>query len=111
MTLRPEQLGLLRLIAGAMLPGEAGAAPSGAEVDLTAPLAADPAFAEEVARGLDAIALAACVAYYADPRVRAALGYEGPRAAPPPPFEAGVLDPLIARVRARGARYRDAPPT
>jgi len=96
-----------------MLPGEAGPAagvPSGAAVDLEATLAADPAFAAEVARGLDAVALAVAVAYYADPRVREALGYDGPRPVPLPAFEAAELEPLLDRVRARGARYRDVPP-
>jgi hypothetical protein len=52
--------------------------------------------------------------HYADPAVRAALGYPGPVAAPLPELpdaRDAELAPLLARVRARGPAYRDTSPS
>jgi hypothetical protein len=58
--------------------------------------------------------LEALVAYYERPDVREALGYPGPREIPMPPLpdaRDAELEPMLQRVRDRGARYRDTSPS
>jgi hypothetical protein len=60
----------------------------------------------------DALLLVVAAAHYADPRVRDAVGYDGPRSLPLPERDPDAdLQPLLARVRARGPRYRAIPPS
>jgi hypothetical protein len=57
------------------------------------------------------LALAIVAAHYADPAVRTAIGYPGPQAIPLPPLPDPAdaeLEPLLQRLAARGASYRDA---
>ena len=59
----------------------------------------------------EALLLVVSAEHYADPDVRAAIGYPGPQPIPlptlPDPADA-ELDALLERVRARGPIYRDA---
>jgi hypothetical protein len=61
--------------------------------------------------GAQELALAVAATHYADPAIRAAVGYPGPAAIPlpdlPDPADA-ELEPLMARLAARGPSYRDA---
>lgn len=126
----------LRRVAAALIPA-AGGLPGGADVDHDAVLAADPPLAARAAAALAALPadggdldaalaalavadadghaallLAITAAYYADARVRAAIGYGGPAAIPLPALpdarDAG-LAPALDRVRERGPRYRATP--
>jgi hypothetical protein len=114
---------LLARAAAALLPGGPGApaVPS----DLPRPVAAAlrraldalGAGAEVDALGdaeRDALLLVLAAAHYADPGVRAAVGYPGPRAIDLPPLpdarDAG-LEPLLQRVRDRGPTYRATSPS
>jgi hypothetical protein len=111
---------LLAREAARLLPGGAGM-PAASELDLAWPdvpglpgaLAALRAGRPVDPAGTAALRLAVAAAYYAHPDVRAALGYPGPRAIDMPPLpdaRDAELEPLLARVRARGAIYR-APDT
>lgn len=65
------------------------------------------------ARGPDveALRLVVTASHYADPDVRASIGYPGPQPIPLPPLPDpadGELDGALDRVRARGPIYRDA---
>jgi hypothetical protein len=81
------------------------AAPDDLEQGLAALAAGDPPARE-------ALALVVTAAHYADPRVREALGYDGPRSLPLPEHHPDAdLSPLLARVRTRGPRYRAIPPS
>jgi hypothetical protein len=119
---------VLRRVSDLLLPG-------GEDVELDAALVADPRIDVAARRGLRALAahvddlerglaelattdpqaygallLVVSAAHYADARVRDAIGYEGPRALPLPGGEPDAdLEPLLARVRARGPRYREIP--
>ncbi len=87
-------------------PGDA----RGTETDRLLPALDALAAADPAAHA--ALALVVATAYYADPRVRAAIGYEGPRAIPlPAPDADDDLQPLLDRVVARGPRYREIPPS
>jgi hypothetical protein len=60
----------------------------------------------------DALLLVVTAAHYADPGVRDAVAYDGPRSVPLPDRDPDAdLEPLLARVRARGPRYRAIPPS
>lgn len=124
----------LRAIAGALIPAGRGL-PAGGEVDLDWPAAAVPQVREELQRAVSALAGApdpvcaledlrardaraaatleavVAAAYYRDPRVASMIGFDGRRAREV--VAAGLeaeLEPLIARVAARGPRWREPPP-
>lgn len=130
---------LLARVADALIPGGDGRPPGGT-VAFDGTLAVDPALTAVVGRALralsaaggplpaavarlaaddpaahDALLLTVATAYYADPAVRAVVGYPGPAAIPLPALpdaRDAVLAPLLARVRANGAgRYREIPPS
>ena len=90
--------------AARLLPGGAGL-PAASDLDLVWP---------EPPPGVVDVLLLVADAYYAHPAVREALGYPGPRAIPLPVLpdaRDAELGPLLARVRARGPRYRDTSPS
>ena len=90
--------------AARLLPGGAGL-PAASDLDLVWP---------EPPPGVVDVLLLVADAYYAHPAVRAALGYPGPRAIALPALpdaRDAELEPLLERVRARGPRYRDTPPS
>lgn len=92
----PAERGLARL----------GVAASG---DDRALRAAFTRLARQDAEAHAVLALVVCSVYYADARVCAAIGYHGPDPAEQPDLasEDVELRPLIARVAARGPRFRD----
>jgi hypothetical protein len=76
--------------------------------DLTAAVAALVATPSPDAQ---ALLLVVSATHYADPDVRAAIGYPGPQPIPLPPLpdpDDAELDALLERVRRRGPIYRDA---
>ena len=105
---------LLAREAERLLPGGAGL-PAASELDLVWPEPVPPGVVDALRGGpepdRDALLLAVADAYYAHPAVRAALGYPGPRAIALPALpdaRDAELEPLLERVRARGASYREA---
>jgi hypothetical protein len=73
--------------------------------------AAVPALVDAGGPEAAALLLVVSAGHYADPQVRAALGYPGPQPIPLPPLpdpDDAELDALLERVRARGPIYRDA---
>jgi hypothetical protein len=81
----------------------AALAPADVAAGLTALAAADP-------EAHAALLLVVATAHYADADVRHALGYDGPQAIALPDDDLDAdLAPLLARVQARGPRYREAP--
>jgi hypothetical protein len=126
------ELALLARVAAVLLPADEPAGHGALEAALAAspgiadgvraalaPLARrggdlDTALADLVATDAVAaqeLALLVASAHYAAPAVRAAIGYPGPQAIPLPPLPDAAdaeLEPLMARLAARGPSYRDA---
>jgi hypothetical protein len=108
---------LLTREAARLLPGGAGL-PAASELDLVWPEPVPPGVVDALRGGpepdRDALLLVVADAYYAHPAVRAALGYPGPRAIVLPALpdaRDAELEPLLERVRARGATYlKNRPP-